>query len=1231
MSFRGTRRFELLRKLGEGGMGLVYEAHDAERDMRVALKTLRELDASSLYRFKREFRALTDISHPNIIGFYELHSEGNDWFFTMELVDGVDFNTWVRPEGYRALKDAIDEAPTMDTRPEQLRRTVDEAIPTDRIRTPVAALVDVERLRAAVQQLAEALCALHSAGVVHRDLKPSNVRVTPKGRVVLMDFGIAAEAQVRGEEGISGTPSFMAPEQAAGDPPTPSADWYSFGVMLYMALTGRLPFAGVPEVVLMAKQASSPPPPSSMVDGVPEDLDRLCAALLEVDPERRPDGGEVLARLGIAPDGFRTESPDSSRAPFVGRDKELDELRRAFERTREGATVAAFIRGSSGMGKSTLVRKFLHEVETDPAQPIVLKGRCHERESLPYKAFDGVIDTLSHVLLRFPPEVVQPLLPEEVDLLPRLFPVLRRVPNIQRARPLGASDPQELRTLAFAALSELLRRLSKLRPVLIYIDDLQWADRDSLLLLVELLRDPDAPHLLFVAAMRAENLASEPQLQEALKEVAARHPVAQLELGPLSADEQRTLVERLLGDGAGPALDDPYWRESAGSPLFLSELVRYAREHGAEAGTRPRLEDVLFARIEQLPGQARTLLEVVAVAGEPTPLWLLGDAVGLSGEERERALSMLRVASLVRVARYGREPWLATYHDRVRETLTARLAETRLAGLHRALAENLERWEEATVDALARHWLAAGDRAQAGNYLVKAARSAAEKLAFHRAAELYRAALDAGGDDLPVAQRRQLQRARADALSLCGRGFEAAQTYRAAAEGAEPDEAADLRRRAADNLLRAGHVTDGLRALAEVMRDLGFRMPPTRGRALASLMMQRARIALRGLGYTARKEQEVPARELARVDSLYAASSGLGMIDHMRGAELQSRHLLAALALGEERAACRALAIEAVFRASFGGRHWRRAETLSREVELKARQIGDETLIGIALLAVGAVTFFSGHYRAAAQAFGDAEKTFSRGVGVEWERITARYFYVSSQLALGDLTAAAESTARFVEEAERRHDLYARNLFKTQPRVFSLLREDQPDEAEREVAGALDGWPRDTFFTAHYLELCARVIIQLYRGEHRRALDESVRALPDVRGAQLARLPWVIVDLHRHMLAAALGCGDERWVQKLIGWVESVRSPVTDGFCAYYRGALAKRAGKRDEAQQLMMTSARLFESTDMRQMANSVRYRLGETMGGGEGDKLREASVGWAKAQGVKAPEKMIGLFVPA
>src|SRR5690606_314955 len=96
MGFRGTARYELVRKLGEGGMGIVYEAHDRTRNMHVALKTLRNLDADNLYRFKREFRALSNLSHPNIINLYELVSDGDDWFLTMELVDGVDFVSYVR-------------------------------------------------------------------------------------------------------------------------------------------------------------------------------------------------------------------------------------------------------------------------------------------------------------------------------------------------------------------------------------------------------------------------------------------------------------------------------------------------------------------------------------------------------------------------------------------------------------------------------------------------------------------------------------------------------------------------------------------------------------------------------------------------------------------------------------------------------------------------------------------------------------------------------------------------------------------------------------------------------------------------------------------------------------------------------------------------------------------------------------------------------------------------------
>ncbi|MGZ3438682.1 MAG: serine/threonine-protein kinase, partial [Polyangia bacterium] len=1146
MAFRGTKRFELIRKLGEGGEGLVYEAHDNERDMRVALKTLRELDATSLYRFKKEFRALTDVSHPNIVGLYDLVSERDDWFFTMELVEGVDFVSYVRPPGWRAPAASASERSTA-VLTGSIMRTAGRGGATgngqyvpptgrtarDQPRVPLSTLADEKRLRNTLGQLAQALHALHGTGMVHRDLKPSNVRVTSKGRVVLVDFGIAAQASVLGDqpEGtISGTPAFMAPEQAASEIPTAAADWYSFGVLLYLSITGQLPFGGTPELVLVAKQNEDAVPPSVLTEDLPRDLDELCSELLRRRPADRPSGAEVLARLGLEADEATLTGGDGSRAAFVGRHEELAALHDAFARAAGGATVSVFVRGVSGMGKSALVRRFLAEIDSDARKPIVLKGRCHERESLPYKAFDDVIDRLSHLLLGLPAEEVHELLPDDADLLPRLFPVLRRVPGIQRAPALSISDPHEMRERAFGALGALLAKLARKRPLVMYIDDLQWADRDSLQLLVELFRSHSPPVMLFVGALRAESLSGDEdgRLRAALAAVAARHSSREIDLGPLSPTEQRALVARLIPDGSAPsdALGDEFWAQSSGSPLFLSEMARFAREHGAlPAGERPSLEDVLYRRIEQLPPTAFALIEMIAAAGEPTPLWILGDASGLAPDDRERALGILRVVNLVRVARYAGEPWLAPYHDRVRETLQARLPDQRQRRLHRQLAEVLERWEQATVDALARHWLAAGDPKQAVQYLVKAARGAAEKLAFDRAADMYRAALESGA--VAADAERQLRRARGEALALAGRGYEAALEYRRAAEGADPDLATDLVRRAADELLRCGRLVEGMNAMREVMRSIGWRPAESRRGILASLLWQRARLGLRGLGYTVRKPNEVPAQELARLDTLYAASSALGMIDNLLGADVQTRHLRTALAVGEESRVVRALAIDVVYRAAAGGtRNLGKAQTLARDIELKARRIGDPQLIAITKLAVGGTRFFGGDYRRTALAFEEAEQLLAPLVGVEWERTTARFFRCYSRIAMGDFAAAVTDAEATLVDADRRNDLYAKGLFGTSPGVWSCLIRDDADGADRRLVEGQQGWPDEPFLMIHFLVMTSGAVIDNYRGNGQAALARLDTGLPRFRTSVLSKMPWVMAEFQRYYIAAATMVGN---------------------------------------------------------------------------------------------------------
>src|SRR5437763_1260995 len=398
-------------------MGVVYRARDLAHGREVALKTLQRFDPAGLYRFKHEFRSFADVSHPNLVALYELISDEDRWFFTMELVEGVDFRRWIGGPSRASGR----EPPPFDG--------------------------DVDRLRDAFRQLALGLEALHAAGRLHRDIKPSNVMVDRAGRVVLLDFGmVSARRSASAGDSIAdpmgGTPAYMSPEQAAGAELGPACDWYSVGAMLYDILAGGLPFEGTVIEVLDAKIRREAPPLRRA--GIPEDLAELATALGHRNPDERPNGAEVLRRLRSAhvPTGMPAQGP----APvFLGRRSQLEALEAAQARAREGTPVTVLVQGRSGMGKTTLVDRFLGRIRADPRAPVVA-GRLFGRESVPYKALDSVIDSLSQRLRRLRDQAEVPL-PRDVDSLVRLFPVLRQAPAVATAsRPaVEIPDPQELR------------------------------------------------------------------------------------------------------------------------------------------------------------------------------------------------------------------------------------------------------------------------------------------------------------------------------------------------------------------------------------------------------------------------------------------------------------------------------------------------------------------------------------------------------------------------------------------------------------------------------------------------------------------------------------------------------------------------------------------------------------------------------------------------------------------
>jgi serine/threonine protein kinase len=565
--FKGTERFLVQHRLGSGGFGTVYKVWDSRNNSVVALKTLNRINSELLYRFKREFRELSDIVHPNLVTLYQLMSDGEQWFFTMEFVDGINFLHYVQGRESEDAPGGLPADSHARTALENHVTTVDldsvgSAEPQDS-RTNAKGLIrhfetaapfHVGRLRSSLKQLAEGVYALHGAGKLHRDLKPSNVLVSGVGRVAILDFGLImeiSEARVSQDAIVIGTPAYMSPEQAAGIPLSEASDWYSVGVMLYEALTGRSPFQGQSLQLLAGKRRLKASPPSALVSGIPEDLDVLCSDLLLPDPRDRPPGRQVLDRLGAGADRdvvLLARTPPQNRAPFIGRQHHLALLAEAFDTVKTGSTVAVHVYGASGIGKSALVHRFLEQLR-QREKVVVLTGRCYERESVPYKAFDSLVDSLAQYLNTLSCGEVQSMIPHELEALAHLFPVLEEIKRRAGLPSLpNIPDRRELRRRAFAVLRELLARLTARAPVLLFIDDLQWGDVDSAFLLSELLRPPDSPALLFIASYRAEDVNISPFLRAFLP-LQQTSRLIELPVKELSCEEAESLALRLTGDG----------------------------------------------------------------------------------------------------------------------------------------------------------------------------------------------------------------------------------------------------------------------------------------------------------------------------------------------------------------------------------------------------------------------------------------------------------------------------------------------------------------------------------------------------------------------------------------------------------------------------------------------------------------------------------------------------------
>jgi eukaryotic-like serine/threonine-protein kinase len=1191
-------RFRVVGRLGSGSFGDVFcVADEANGGAQLALKVLRSPDPVALQYFKREFRSLAGVNHPNLVVLHELIAEGDRWMYSMEFIDGVDLIAFLGSVPLAERRDAIGSC---------------------------------------FLQLAEGLRALHDRHLLHRDLKPSNVLVTGAGRLVLLDFGLIHQLAGNQQHAatFAGTPGYMSPEQVSGETLGRASDWYAVGVMLYQALAGRLPFEVDSYAALRRKILERVVPPAEFVPGVPMDLNDLCVHLLEPQPLRRASYSDLVRVL--APAAAPVAASEPVGMPLIGRDEPLRWLEEAFT-AAEARPILVHLCGSSGIGKSAFLREWMERLERRPAT-LVFAGRCFEGESVPYQAIDDLIDSIAQYLRRLPAGQVERFLPRNFAALVKMFPVLA----VFRAGPAAAPaslDSVELRTRAFSAFRELLGRLAEVHRVVLVIDDLQWGDADGCAALRDLLSSVDAPPALVVLSYRSEDVEASPwlgTLRDLRIPQSGKSPTF-IYLDRLDGAEAAEVARVLLSGPGDAAAVQQIVAQSGGNPFLVREMVRWIHAQGTESLAQPfSLSDVVRSRVNSLAAESRRLLDLLAVAGQPTGLSILNAAAGVSNLVAAR--DELVAARLVRVrSTVGRDE-MEVYHDRIRAAITAELDSETLAQRHREIAAGLETATDSDPERIAVHYEKAGEPLLCTQYALQAARRAAQVLAFHKAAFFFKMAL--ATETLDAADRRAVLRECADALANAGRGPEAAERYLEACEGASSvDEHLELKLLAAEQLLFTGHIDRGLAIFEIVLRQVGLALPKTVGRIPLGLLWRRFQLRLRGLRWKEIPAESVPRQVLLKVDTCASVAIGLSMVDIARGATLQTTSLLLALQAGEPARIARAMAMEAAYRSTPGVKV-KRGPLLDLARELGTRT-GDRRALGLTAAMAASCAWTSGRweecYRLAHSAREEIENRPERAI---WERDTAVIFEVSALRWLGRWALMKALLPGFLEDARMRGDLYVQAPLTLEGAACSALADDDPDRA-RAVVTFLEHWSKEGFHLEHLIELHNQLEISLYVGNGAEAM-----ARVNKRWAALRRSLLLLVQPLRiqmsciHARAAICAAGQEksesarRELLAMAGRdIRTIRRQDAGwgmGLAELLQGGIDALSGRDEPAIQAYQRAQKLFDEAQMFLHSAAARRNRGLVTGGDAGRALVAEADRDFTSESILNPARLTAGFAP-
>ncbi len=758
--------YNIISKLGAGGMGEVYLAEDTRLHRKVALKILPAQftkDEPRLRRFVQEAKTASALNHPNIITIYDVGEEGDRRFIAMEYVEG------------RTLSSIINA----DFSPELL--------------APVG------------KQVAAALAVAHAAGIIHRDIKPENIMLRDDGYVKVLDFGLArlntpevetlsessADTAIHTQSGIIvGTPAYMSPEQADGQAVDSASDIFSLGMVFYEMVTGQKPFrAPTPVKLLHAIIYDQPQPPSRLNADLSPALELLILRMLDKNPRLRPTASEVAVELMAGSETISLASPALSipstsayqQRHTVGREQERDKMKRAFQQAGTGHGLMLCVSGEAGLGKTTLVEDFLTDVLRDYPTCQIARGRNSERlaGAEAYLPFLEALDSLLH----------SPANQSVARLMKTLAPSwyvqlnTSQDSSVERAIAETPAVSQERMKRELVAFME---EISRDNPLILFFDDLHWAGASTIDIIAYLATRLAAMRVLIIATYRpSEMLLNKHPFLSLKLDMQGRGISQELLLEFLTKqDIERYLALTFPNHRFPAAFASLIYAKTEGSPLFMADVIRYLRDKkiiGEDGGywslvqSVPEIEDdlpetvrsMIQRKIAQLGDEDRRLLVAASAQGYQFDSAVLAQALAIDvGEVEERLQALDQTYGFVKFIKEDEFPdYTLTLryrfvHVLYQNVLYASLTPSRRVSLSAAIAKAILGYQgkqhTAVASELALLFQAARNWSPASDYYLLASRNAARVFANQEAIALGRRGLEMTGK-LPDSQERARQ------------------------------------------------------------------------------------------------------------------------------------------------------------------------------------------------------------------------------------------------------------------------------------------------------------------------------------------------------------------------------------------------------------------------------------------------------------------------------------------